>query len=647
MSAGATKPIYFYLQVDCSSFGAGQCNVAAAQGFTVTLFSGPPATNLLQSQAFSLTVSDTISSSNNTVSTVVVSSTSPTLGSIITVTVTGATGTIGAARIFYASPETTVSFPATSFRLVDTSVTFSGANAGTFANQLLIPSSAFSSTATTNYSFTATYLVVGTTATTTPVSPVAFISSGAQVKHTNTSSFASLSPIGIASNSLTLSKFVNFAVWPTGGTPTYTVRVTNSSSASATLDDFVDTLPSTPANAMYVTGTSAFGGSAISDPVISGSTLTWTSAFTVPANGNVDLTFQATVPNIAGTYTNSAVAHLNGTQIDSTLSTPDNSPATVPLSVGSPDLTISKTHSGNFTQGQAGATYSISVSNVGSGPSSAPVTVVDTLPAGMLATAMSGSGWTCTLGTLTCTRSDVLNSSASYAAITLTVTVANNAASSITNTATVSGGGEANTANDSSSDVTTIVQLPDLTISKTHTGSFSQGQTGAIYSIAVSNIGSGASSGTVTVTDALPAGLTATGLNGNGWSCTLGTLTCTRSDALSPSGSYPAITLTVTVASNAGTSITNTATVGGGGENNATNDTSSDVTTVIQLPDLTINKTHTGNFTQGQTGATYSILVNNIGTGPTTSTVTVTDALPAGLAATAVSGMGGPAHLEL
>ena len=60
---------------------------------------------------------------------------------------------------------------------------------------------------------------------------------------------------------------------------TYTVRVTNSSSASATLDDFVDTLPSTPANATYVTGTSAFGGGAISDPVISGSALTWTSAF--------------------------------------------------------------------------------------------------------------------------------------------------------------------------------------------------------------------------------------------------------------------------------------------------------------------------------------------------------------------------------
>ena len=640
MTAGAVKPVFFYLQVDCSSFSAGQCNVAAAQGFTVRLYSGPPTTNQLQSQSFSVTVADTISSSNNTVSTVVISSTSPTLGSIITVTVTGATGTIGAAKIFYASPETTIDFPATSFRLVATSVTFSGANTGTFANQLLVPTSAFSSTATTNYSFVATYLVVGSTTTSTPVSPVAFISSGAQVKHTNTSSFTSLSPIGVTSNSLTLSKLVNSAVWPTGGTPTYTLRVTNSSSSSTTLDDFVDTLPSSPANVTYAAGTSIFGGSAFSDPVISGSTLTWTSTFTIPANGSVDLTFQATVPNIAGSYTNSAVAHLNGTQIDTTLSTSDNSPATASLSVGSPDLTVSKTHSGNFTQGQVGATYSITVSNGGSGPSLGTVTVIDTLPVGLTATGLSGTGWTCTLGTLTCTRSDVLNSSASYPAITLAATVANNAASSVTNTATVSGGGETNTANDTSSDVTTIVQLPDLTISKTHSGNFTQGQTGATYSIVVSNAGSGPTSGTVTVLDTLPTGLTAAALSGTGWSCTLGTLTCTRSDALISSANYQTITLTVTVASNAASSITNTATVSGGGETNTGNDSSSDVTTVTQLPDLTISKTHTGNFTQGQRGATYSILVSNGGAGPTTSTVTVTDTLPTGLTSTGLSGSG-------
>ena len=33
-----------------------------------------------------------------------------------------------------------------------------------------------------------------------------------------------------------------------------------------------------------------------------------------------------------------------------------------------PDLTLSKSHSGNFKQGDAADTYTITVSNVGSGP---------------------------------------------------------------------------------------------------------------------------------------------------------------------------------------------------------------------------------------------------------------------------------------
>jgi hypothetical protein len=69
---------------------------------------------------------------------------------------------------------------------------------------------------------------------------------------------------------------------------------------------------------------------------------------------------------------------------------------------------------------------------------------------------MSGTGWSCTLSSLTCTRSDTLASGASYPAITLTVNVSNSAPASVTNTATVSGGGEINTSNNSASDVTTI-----------------------------------------------------------------------------------------------------------------------------------------------------------------------------------------------
>src|SRR5882724_4753187 len=209
MAAGASRTVFFYLNVDCSSFSAGQCNVSTAQPFTVRLYSGRPTANLLSSQSFSATVQETIAAQANKVTTVVTSSNSPTLGALITVTVTGNTGQIGSGKLFYASPETYFDFPANSFRLYSTSVTFSGGNTGTYTDQLLVPSSAFTS-----------------------VSPVAFISSGNATKHTGTSSYASFPPIGTTSNSLTVTKLVNSAIWPTGGVATYTVRVTNSASSS-------------------------------------------------------------------------------------------------------------------------------------------------------------------------------------------------------------------------------------------------------------------------------------------------------------------------------------------------------------------------------------------------------------------------------
>src|SRR5262249_59270737 len=48
----------------------------------------------------------------------------------------------------------------------------------------------------------------------------------------------------------------------------------------------------------------------------------------------------------------------------------------------------------------------------------------------------------------------------------------------------------------------------------------------------------------------------------------------------------------------------------------------------VLAPDPTITKTHTGNFSRGQTGATYTLTVSNVGFGPTSGTVTVTDTLP-------------------
>jgi len=106
-------------------------------------------------------------------------------------------------------------------------------------------------------------------------------------------------------------------------------------------------------------------------------------------------------------------------------------------------LTIASAHSGTFTQGQSNATYTLTVANGASaGGTNGAVTVTETAPSGLIPVGMQGAGWTC--AGPTCVRSDALATGSSYPAIALTVDVANHAPASVTNTATVSGGGSAN-----------------------------------------------------------------------------------------------------------------------------------------------------------------------------------------------------------
>ncbi len=122
-------------------------------------------------------------------------------------------------------------------------------------------------------------------------------------------------------------------------------------------------------------------------------------------------------------------------------------------SVGPPLLGITKSHTGNFGQGQLSATYTVLVTNNGTGGTSGTVTVTETVPSGETLVSMSGSNWNCS--TLpTCTRSDSLGVGRSYDAITVTVNVAANATSPQVNTAMVSGG-DAGSA--TATDSTTII----------------------------------------------------------------------------------------------------------------------------------------------------------------------------------------------
>ena len=424
----------------------------------------------------------------------------------------------------------------------------------------------------------------------------------------------------------------------TAGTVDITVITPGGTTPTSSADQFT-----------YVAAPSVTSISPTSGPAIGGTSVTITGANLAGATA-VDF------GGVAAAITNDTATQITATSpagtaytVDVTVTTAGGTSATSSadqFTYLTPDMTVTKTHTGTFTQGDVGDSYAITATNSGTSSTTGAVSVVDALPAGLTATAMSGTGWTVNLATLTATRSDVLAPGASYPALTVTVNVAVTAPATVTNTATVSGGGEVNAANDTANDLTPIIRATDLTIATSHPGNFRQGDTGDAYTILVTNPGAIATNGQVSVVDTLPAGLTATAMTGTGWTVNLATLTATRSDALAGGASYPALTVTVNVAGNAPASVTNTVTVAGGGELNTANDTANDPTTIVPASDLTVAAAHTGNFRQGDAADSYTITVTNSGAGPTVGAVSVADTLPAGLAAVAMSGVGWSVNLS-
>ncbi len=482
---------------------------------------------------------------------------------------------------------------------------------------------------TATYTISATVTASsGTIANTVTANPPAWITDASPA---NNSATDTDTVIAAADLSITKTTSSTFTV---GANASYTLTARNNGPQSAAGTITVsDTLP---AGLTYVSATgTGWACSNASGTVTCTRAGPVTSGTTLPAITLTVAVGAAAAPSVTNTATVASSTTFDQDSSDNSSSV--TSPVIVPT-----DLTIAKSHAGNFTQGQSG-TYSITVTNSGGVASSGTVTVTDTLPAGLTPGTATGTGWTCnTAGqTVTCTRADALNGGASYPAISVPVAVAPNSSLSLTNTASVSGGNDSNNGNNSSSDPTTINGVPDVTISKSHTGNFTQGQTGATYTLTVSNVGGAATVGVVTVTDTLPASLTSPVGSGTGWTCnTAGqTVTCTRSTALAAGASYPAITITVNVSATAPASVTNTASVSGGGQTNTANDSASDPTTINPVADMTITKSHAGNFTRGLTGS-YTITATNSGATATVGVVTVTDTVPAGLTPTAAAGTG-------
>jgi uncharacterized repeat protein (TIGR01451 family) len=286
-------------------------------------------------------------------------------------------------------------------------------------------------------------------------------------------------------------------------------------------------------------------------PVLSGQQLLATVSFSLPSGATVAQTYTVTITAASASLSNKSVSLTVG------------SAATVAIGVAY----LSSVNPNTGEQGQTIASVAIT----GQSSNFVQGTTVASFGSGITVNSLTVNGST---------------------SATANITIANNAPTgphdvSLTTgaeVATIDGG-------------FTVTSGPALSISKSHTGMFVQGQKGATYAITVSNAASAAATiGTVTVTETVPQGMTLQSMSGTQWTCP-GTAAnnCTRSDSLAPAHSYPAIVVTVNVGSSAPTPLTNQASVSGGAAATAN---ASDQTVVTTLCD--VNRYGTTNVQDAQ-----------------------------------------------
>jgi len=397
-SAGGKGLVYVYLKAAAVA--------STAQTWSVEVWNGRPgqagSTHVCSAGDGFSKVLDVISANPNSISSITVSSSTPALGSELTVTAIGNTGSMGAGDsgdqvagkgVLSMSPAMDDAWPADAFLLTGVSIEMRSGSTVTLTERdrlRVYPSSSSAQDYTAVYKFS----LRNTTTTDTTIRPVQNIASGTQVKYTG-SYPTSIPPVSSPSLTMGLEKTVASVTGPPYVVQ-YRVDVTNSSTSPITLDYLRDT-PTPTGNWTLRAGTATLNGAAISDPVLDSGSLLFRGPFTVPARvgtTNGSLVFRYSL-DATGPITNSIVGRLG----DLSLSGGGGTNA-VTLDPSQPVVSTA-----SFPNGTVGAGYGATLAAAGGTSPYTWAITAGSLPPGLTLNTSTGaiSGTPTTAGTSTFT----------------------------------------------------------------------------------------------------------------------------------------------------------------------------------------------------------------------------------------------------
>ncbi len=421
-----------------------------------------------------------------------------------------------------------------------------------------------------------------------------------------------------------------------GGTLTYEILVTNTGPSTANNVVISDSLPSglTFDSVSTTAGTATEVGGVITANIP-----------TLAVGAEVTVTV---VTTIQASFAGSTIPNTATARADDAALVTANATTTVNPQV---DLALTKTDSVDPVNRGAQLVYTLVATN--NGPSGATnVEVVDTLPTDV--TFVSATGGTITAAGNVITVNVGTLASGESKTVTITVNVAQTAATTFTNNALVrstesTAGFDSDTTNNADSEPTATQSLIDLAITKTDSADpIIPGQP-LVYTIVVTN--NGPSNATqVRVTDNLPNGIQITSATS-----TVGTVTIPASaQDTTPAnnddlivnvgnlalGATATITVNATVLPGTTGTLTNVANVESLDtsltETNTANNIATETTGLTPAIDLRISKVDSIDPAFAGGALTYTIVVTN--DGPSTATnVTLSDTLPAGVTFTSVT----------